>query len=253
MHVRHRLFPLQALLFCGYLTLSTLCPAQQIPDTPAPATASATVQAPNLPPQYPADSPAPLTLKERFLEQTRVSFSVAAIIDPAFEAGLTMADPPQHYPRDWSDGPDAFGRIYGAELGRHTASGYAHFVTAAVTREDPRYFRYDGTGFGKRLGHALLFTVFNRTDSGHRTFAVSNLMGSAAGGFVGTLWEPDGFNDVTHAYQRAAVEFSGYGESNILSEFSPELTHLLGKVHLGRLRSLMPTPPVDAPRSSSRP
>ena len=248
MHVRYRFLPFSALLLFGFLALSHPGLAQQIPDAPHPAVTQSPELAPNLPPQYPADSPAPLTLKERFLEQTKINFSVVSIIDPAFEAGLTMADPPKHYPRDWTDGPDAFGRIYGSELAGHVASGYTHFATAAVLREDPRYFRYNGTGFGKRTLHALLFTLADRTDSGHRTLAISNMAGSTGGGFVGMLFEPDGFNDVTHAYQRSAVEFAGYGSSNLLDEFSPEFTKLLVKCHLGRFRNLMPTPPVDAPR-----
>ena len=205
------------------------------------------------PASYPADSPDPLTLKQRFVLQTKLSFSIAAVLDPAFEAGITMADPPSHYPREWSDGAGAFGRNYGSELGRHVASGYTHFAAAAVLREDPRYFRYNGTGFGKRTLHAILFTLADRSDSGHRTLAVSNFMGAAGGGFVGMAWEPDGFDDVTHAYQRSAVELGGYGSTNILYEFSPELTRLLVKCRLGRFRNLMPTPPIDAPPGSSHP
>jgi len=164
-----------------------------------------------------------------------------------------MAHPPDAYPRDWSDGAGAFGRIYGSELGRHTASGYTHFAVAAITREDPRYFRYNGSGFGKRTMHAILFTLADRADSGHKTLAVSNFAGAAAGGFVGMAWEPDGFNDATHGYQRAAVELGGYGAHNILTEFSPELTRMLVKVHLGRFRKLMPTPPIEAPPGNSHP
>lgn len=249
MHVRYRQLPLPVLFFLGLLFLSPLCRAQQLPDAPSPAAEAA----PNLPPQYPADSPAPLTLKQRFLLQTELSFSVAGILDPAFESAVTMADPPNHYPRDWSDGPNAFGRNYGAELGRHVASGYTHFAAAYALGEDPRYFRYNGTGFGKRALHAVLFTLVDRRNSGSKTLAVSNLMGAAGGGFAGMAWEPSGFNDVTHAYQRAAVELGGYGSTNVLYEFSPELTRLLIKCHLGRFRSLMPTPPVDAPRSSYHP
>ncbi|HTJ29101.1 MAG TPA: hypothetical protein VL346_01285 [Acidobacteriaceae bacterium] len=231
------------------LVLSPFCTAQ-LPDSPTPSASLAS--APNLPPQYPADSPDPLTLKERFVLQTKLSFSVAAIVDPAFEAAITMADPPSHYPRDWADGGEAFGRNYGAELGRHVASGYTHFAAAYALREDPRYFRYNGTGYGKRALHAVLFTLVDRRDSGHKTLAVSNLIGATGGGFAGMLWEPDGFDDVTHAYQRTAVELGGYGSTNLLYEFSPELTKLLAKCRLGRFSKLMPTPPVDAPRAIPR-
>ena len=229
-------------VFLAFALVASDCPAQQLPDSPAPAARQENPLGPREP-----ESGAPLTLKERLKLQTQLSFSVISFLDPAFEAGITMADPPSAYPREWSRGGAAFGRNYGSEFGSQTTNGYTHFAAAALLREDPRYFRYDGAGLSRRVAHAILFTVADRADSGHRTFAASNFAGSAAGGFVGMAWEPDGFNDVTHAYQRSAVALGGYGVRNVLTEFTPELTRLLVKWHMGRFQSLMPNPPVDKP------
>jgi hypothetical protein len=254
MHVHFRLPLLPALFISSLLACSPICPAQQLPDSPRPNASPFPAQSVDSSAAYPADSPAPLTLRQRFILQTKLSFSPVAFLDPAFEAGITMADPPDRYPREWSDGAGAFGRIYGSEFARHTTSGYAHFATAAILREDPRYFRYNGNGIGRRTLHALLFTLADRSDSGHRMLAADNFVGAASGGFIGMALEPYGFNDVTHAYQRSAVEFSGYGAHNLLTEFSPELTRLLVKCRLGRFRNMMPTPPIDTPPgNNSRP
>jgi len=87
-----------------------------------------------------------------------------------------------------------------------------------------------------RVAHAMLFTLFDRTNSGRRTLALSNFAGSTAAGFVGNLWEPDGFNDTTHALQRSALEFGTFGGANLFAEFSPDLSHLMHKMHVpGRL------------------
>jgi hypothetical protein len=82
--------------------------------------------------------------------------------------------------------------------------------------------------------HALAFTAADRSDSGRRSIAVSNFAGAAAGGFVGMAFQPAGFNDVTHAGQRATVEFSVYAGRNVLAEFSPELRRAGHRLHLSR-------------------
>ena len=175
-------------------------------------------------------------MRERFLLQAHTTFGPIAFLSPAGEAAITMAHPPDHYPREWRDGAGAFGRNYGSELGRHTAGGLTHFATAWVDGEDARYFRSTSSNPGRRFVHAMLFTIVDRTNSGRRTLALSNFAGSTAAGFVGNLWEPDGFNDTTHALQRSALEFGTFGGANIFAEFSPDLSHLMRKMHIpGRL------------------
>jgi len=143
-----------------------------------------------------------------------------------------MAHPPDNFPHDWSDGPGAFGRIYGADLARHVTGGMAHFAVAAIDREDPRYYASMSTRSVPRFIHALMFTLVDRSDSGHRAVAVSNMAGSAAAGFVGMTFLPPGFNDTTHGYQRAAVEMSAFAAHNLVAEFSPEIVRVLHKLHV---------------------
>jgi len=172
-----------------------------------------------------------LTLGDRFALEAHITFGPAAFVVPAGEAATTMAIPPHDYPRAWRDGGGAFGRNYGAEFVRHTTGGLAHFATAAVLREDPRYHPSTSTNFGLRFAHALTFTLIDETDSGRHTIAFSNLAGSAAAGFISMAYYPDGFNDTTHAYQRAAVEVTTFGAHNVIAEFAPELVHLAHIFH----------------------
>lgn len=173
-----------------------------------------------------------LTLRQRFQLTMRVTFGVSAILIPAAEAGVDMAFPPSHYPREWTDGVGAFGRNYGAELARHTAGGLTRFAVAAVDREDPRYYASTSNRAVPRFIHAVMFTVADRNNSGHRTPAVSNFAGAAAAGFSGMPYEPAGFNDATHGAQRAAVEFGSFGAHNLVTEFGPELYRGMRKMHL---------------------
>jgi hypothetical protein len=162
-----------------------------------------------------------------------------------------MAHPPNHFPPDWSDGGPGFGRNYGGLFARHTTSGLTHFATAAALHEDPRYTACECTNAFARVLHALAYTVVDRSGSGRNTFAASNFAGAFAGGFVGMAYEPNGFNDVTHAYQRSALEFTRYIVGNQLAEFSPQLFRLLHGMHLPRKAVAAVTAP--APQTPDSP
>ena len=248
-------FPLCSIALFTVVALAPLLGAQQLPDAPMP---SAALSAAMPPVQASRPQPSgPLTLRERFILQTRTSFSPVAFIVPAAEAGITMADPPTNYPHDWSDGAGAYARNYGAELGRHTTAGYTHFAAAAILREDPRYYPCQRSNYAARFFHAMAFTLVDRSDSGRHTLAVSNFVGSAAGGFIGMAWEPSGFNDTTHAYQRSAVELTAFAGHNLIEEFSPELTRIAVKLHMAKAQgALMPdsqAPAVAQPGNPGAP
>ena len=177
-----------------------------------------------------------LTLDEKFTIYTHQTFGPPALVFPALGAGIRMANPPKHYPRDWTDGGGAFGRLYGNALATQTSKRTAEFLTEAVLHEDPRYLpaRPD-SNVGQRVFHAISYTFVDRTDSGAHTFAFSNFAGAAAGGFVGMAYLPDGFNDTTHAEQRALSEFIAIGISNIAGEFAPQLAPIVRKLHIPKI------------------
>ena len=193
----------------------------------------------------PLEPTGPVTFKERIRLQIHTTLGFPAFMIPAYESAITMAHPPDHFPREWRDGGGAFGRNYGGEFARHATSGLTHFTTAAVLREDPRYYPSLSTNYFHRSVHAILFTLMDRSDSGHRTVAFSNLTGATAGGFITMTYMPDGFNDTTHAYQRAALELGQFGGRNLVAEFSPEISHILHKLHFSdRIAdSLLPDKP----------
>jgi len=183
------------------------------------------------------DSPNPqptgtLTLGERFHLEVHTTLGISAFLVPVGDAFVDMANPPDHYPREWRDGGGAFGRLYGSEFSRHATAGFTHFTVAAIDREDPRYYPSLSHNFAKRTVHALVFTVVDRNTSDRRTLALSNLAGSMAGGAVGMAYYPDGYNDFTHAYQHASIELTSFASHNLLAEFAPEIVRALHKMHV---------------------
>ena len=219
--------------------LISLMPSTALAQNPAADGAAGSSQDPQtaghpseLKPAPVPDSPRPqptgtLTLRQRAALEAHTTFGFSAYVVPAADAAVDIADPPNRYPREWRDGGAAFGRNYGVEFARHTAGSVTHFAVAAIDREDPRYYFSASKSMVPRAAHALIFTVFDRSNSGHRTLALSNLLGSAGAGAVGMAFYPDGYRDITHAYQRAAVETTTFASHNLIAEFSPEIVHVL--------------------------
>jgi hypothetical protein len=158
---------------------------------------------------------------------TETYFNPSAVTAPAFRAGLRMANPPgkgaTQYPPEWRQGAEAFGRNYGDAFAERVSFQTARFVTGVITREDPRYLPSRSHYILARSVHALSFSFVDRSDSGHPMLALSNFVGAAAGGFVGNTYLPAGFNDVTHAGQRAAIRFGTFAAGNLFREFAPQM------------------------------
>ena len=180
----------------------------------------------------PAAPPAPVRAGINFEDKvhyylTETYFNPSALTAPAFRAGLRMANPPgkgaTQYPSEWRQGAEAFGRNYGDALAERVSFQTARFATGVITREDPRYVPSSSRSVFARSIHAISFTVVDRSNSGHPMPAISNFAGAAAGGFVGNAYLPAGFNDVTHAGQRASLRFGFAAAGNLFREFAPQM------------------------------
>ena len=158
---------------------------------------------------------------------TETYFNPSALTAPAFRAGLRMANPPgkdtTQYPAQWRRGAEAFGRNYGDAVAERVSFQTARFATGVLTREDPRYVGSSSRNMFARSIHAISFTVVDRSNSGHLMPAISNFVGAAAGGFAGNAYLPAGFDDVTHAGQRATLRFGFSAAGNLFREFAPRM------------------------------
>ena len=146
---------------------------------------------------------------------------------PAFRAGIRMADPlgkgATEYPPEWRQGTEAFGRNYGDAFTQRVTFQTARFATGVITHEDFRYISSSRHNVLARSLHALTFTFVDRSDSGRPMPAFSNFVGATVAGFVGNAYLPSGFNNATHAGQRATLQFGFTAAGNLFREFAPQM------------------------------
>jgi hypothetical protein len=210
--------------------------APQPQDQSIPSSPSSTPQDQNSALLFlPVKSAHNLSFADKFTIYTHQTFGPPAVIFPAFAAGLAMANPKKNYPREWKDGAGAFGRQYGDSIATVASQRTARFLTGVASHEDPRYVRSSSKNPLLRTTHAIAFTFIDKTESGRNTIAFSNFAGAAAGGFVGSAYLPHGYNDLTHAEQRMAFQFTSIAIQNIAAEFQPQWAPLVRKLHIQKI------------------
>ncbi len=158
-----------------------------------------------------------LSFSDKVTIYTHQTFGPPALILPAFRAGMGMANPPSHYPREWRDGAGAFGRLYGDSIAMATSQRTARFLTGVALHEDPRYVRSTSKNPLVRTTHALAFTFIDKTDSGRNTIAFSNFAGAA------------------DAEQRMASQFMSIAIQNVAAEFQPQWGPLVRKLRINKI------------------
>jgi hypothetical protein len=160
------------------------------------------------------------------------SFGPGAFVSPLFTAGAEIAKPPAHYPKQWRQGAAAFGRLYGDALAFQMAAQTGRLLTGAALHEDPRYSSSTSRNPLARTMHAVVFTLFDKSDSGRTTLALSNVAGAASAGFIGNAYLPHGYNDTSHAGTRTGIALGSFAVTNLAVEFSPELRRIGRGLHL---------------------
>lgn len=171
------------------------------------------------------------TLKDYQPISTAEKFKVAN--DDAWDRGSFMLAAGFGAESDLTNGAPSFG---------HGVKGYAHYyvtsladwvvgdyMTEAVVpvlfHEDPRFFRRGTGSKWSRLGYAVGQIFWTRRDSGGFQFNVSEWGGNAAAVALANLYYPDNRNVSDNVY-RLGVQIGVDMASNVLKEFSPDITRM---------------------------
>ncbi len=185
-------------------------------------------------------------MKQRTCYWGEQLFTGSALFGAAFFGAIAQArdDPPE-----WPQGADGFGRRMGTRYTQGMIKSTATFVVSSLTREDPRvkppqiYSVSDladtsaanrfgcppSTTFKGRLGQSLLRVVWDscRTNPWARP-KPARVAGSFASGFLGLAWAPASQDHISNALIDSGTAFGGYIGDSVFSEFSPDISRMLG-------------------------
>jgi hypothetical protein len=167
----------------------------------------------------------PLSVKDKFWLATQDSFDYSNFIFVGLLAGVAQAgnSEPQFH-----QGAAGYGRYYWHIFVDTTVGNYmTEAIGPTLTKEDPRYFTLGKGGLFKRTGYAVSRLFITRTDSGHETFNLSEIVGNGAAAGIGNAYYPHNQNQWVKTYQRWGTQIALDGAGNILKEFWPEINHAI--------------------------
>ena len=224
-------FPLVTvlLMLCAGATAQTTQPAD-LPDAPSAQQSKESKPKPSggrvfgIVPEFNVTSikdAKPLTAKGKwrlFVKQTADPFT---FVGAAFTSGLGQATDSFH---DYGQGWAGYGKRFGAASADSVdGSLWGGFIFPVMFKQDPRYFRLGEGSMKHRIGYAMSRVVVTRTDSGHRAFNFSEILGNLVAGGIANTYYPAADRGAALTFERAGV-VTGLGTlGKIGQEFLPDI------------------------------
>jgi hypothetical protein len=163
----------------------------------------------------------PLSLPQKFWLATQDSFDYSDFIFVAGLAGISYAQDSQP---SFGQNASGYGQYYWHIFVDGAIENYmTEAVVPVLTKEDPRYYTLGKGGFFKRTGYAISQLFITRTDRGHETFNISEIVGAGAAAGIGNAYYPPQSNPLVKTYQRWGTQVGLDGLFNVLKEFWPDI------------------------------
>jgi hypothetical protein len=167
----------------------------------------------------------PQTVKEKFITATHDSFDYSSIFLPAVVAGYSQAT---NATPEFHQGAAGYGRYFWHTYLDQTSENYfVEFIVPVITHEDTRYYTLGNGGFWKRTGYSLSRAVVTRSDAGHNTFNISEVVGAGAAAGVSNLYYPSGERTFGNTASRWGLNVGIDAATFCVHEFWPDINHAL--------------------------
>ena len=165
----------------------------------------------------------PQSVKEKFKTAMLDSVDYSSFIFVGGQAGVAMAT--KSYP-EFGQGAKGYGRYYWHTLADAiNENTWVEFIIPSVLHQDTRYYTLGKGEFGKRVGYAFSRVVITRTDSGHRDFNYSEVLGAGAFSGIANLYYPSGERTFTKTYQRWITNLCIDGGVFVFKEVWPDINN----------------------------
>ena len=163
----------------------------------------------------------PQSDKDKLLTGIQDSFDYSSFLFAGAQAGVsdaTRATP------QFGHGGVAYGRYYWHTfLDQADENLWVESLIPVVTHEDSRYYTLGHGGLLKRTAYSISRAVITRTDSGHTTANISEVVGAGAAAGISGLYYPSADRTLTKTYQRWITSLVIDGATFVTKEFWPDL------------------------------
>jgi hypothetical protein len=97
------------------------------------------------------------------------------------------------------------------------------FMIPSLVHQDPHYHRLPDRSIQRRVGHAILQTVWTQSDYGRGMLNYSNLAGCAIDGEVANLYVPGRETNLRASAERYGAGLASVPLDNFITEFLPDV------------------------------
>ena len=240
------------LIVAAILVASLACSARQQADTPANASQGTEEQKlvnqkPEPTPPEPAtskdrlfyampnfmtvrevDGMPPLTSAQKFSVVARGSFDYFESVWYGALAGISQAENSEP---SFGQGAQGYGKRYGTAVADGTIEDFmTGAVLPSVLHQDPRFFQSGQGGFWRRTGYAMSRIFVTRSDSGHRQFNFSEVVGSAlAAGISNYTYHPRADRTLPNTAKTWGAQVGYDTLTIVVKEFWPDVRRKLAR------------------------
>ena len=162
--------------------------------------------------------------KEKFFETTQDSFDYSSFIFVGVLAGVAQV---QNSTPQFHQGAVGYGRYYWHTFVDQADENYqVEFFFPAALHQDPRYYTLGHGGFIKRTAYAFSRVLITRTDSGNRTFNISEIAGAGGAASVSDFYYPSMDRTWTKTGQLWLLNVGLDGGTFVFKEFWPDINNI---------------------------
>ena len=127
------------------------------------------------------------------------------------------------FPHKWGRTPKGYVKRIGSQYAQFIVGETIEAAVSFVHREDPRYFRMPGHGFGRRLRHSLVSSVVFRGVDGKKTIGLARLADVYGSWAVATMWSPRETRNAVSIFGNGSLGLGLKAGSNVFREFWPDV------------------------------
>lgn len=160
-----------------------------------------------------------LTFRQRLRIYERSFISPEFLIGPPLGAAVSQWT---DTPREWTRGPDGFGRRVASNYGRSVIGDTIGFGIAALDHENTRFVPSNEKGIWRRTLHAVTGTFVSRDDDGDTMPAFSRIAGAYGAAFIANAWVPKSQDNTGYALEQGSTALSSAGW-HVIEEFWPDI------------------------------
>jgi hypothetical protein len=172
-----------------------------------------------------ADQLPPQSIHDKFVTASQDSFDYSSLVLPAVLAGISQAE--NSYP-EFHQGAAGYGRYFWHTYTDQTIENYmVEFIVPTITHEDTRYYTLGHGGFLKRAGYAVSRVAVTRTDTNHRSFNFSEVVGAGVAAGISNAYYPSQERTVSNTVQRWGTNVGIDAGTFVIREFWPDVNHWL--------------------------